>query len=78
MFEGYDETQVKLMKEQLILVDEQDNVVGSCSKKDGHLRSMLVKPHRAFSVFLFNEKNELLLQRRSSHKITFPNMWTNT
>ena len=80
--DGYDETQVELMKENLILVDEQDNVVGKCSKKDGHLRTVLDQPnstpHRAFSVFLFNEKNELLLQRRSSHKITFPNMWTNT
>ena len=34
--------------------------------------------HRAFSVFLFNSKNELLLQRRASEKITFPDMWTNT
>lgn len=34
--------------------------------------------HRAFSVFLFNEKNELLLQKRSSDKITFPGVWTNT
>lgn len=80
--EGYDATQVELMKENLIVCDEQDNIVGKCSKKEGHLRSFLDKekalPHRAFSCFLFNEKNELLLQRRSSHKITFPNMWTNT
>jgi isopentenyl-diphosphate delta-isomerase type 1 len=34
--------------------------------------------HRAFSVFLFNSKNELLLQQRASEKITFPDMWTNT
>jgi len=34
--------------------------------------------HRAFSVFLFNTKNELLLQQRASEKITFPDMWTNT
>ncbi|KAI3582813.1 NUDIX hydrolase domain-like protein [Fusarium oxysporum f. sp. albedinis] len=34
--------------------------------------------HRAFSVFLFNDKNELLLQQRASEKITFPDMWTNT
>ena len=34
--------------------------------------------HRAFSVFLFNERNELLLQRRAPAKITFPRMWTNT
>ena len=34
--------------------------------------------HRAFSVFLFNDRNELLLQQRASEKITFPDMWTNT
>jgi isopentenyl-diphosphate Delta-isomerase len=35
-------------------------------------------PHRAFSLFLFNTKNELLLQQRSDEKITFPSLWTNT
>lgn len=34
--------------------------------------------HRAFSVFLFDNKNRLLLQQRASEKITFPDMWTNT
>jgi len=34
--------------------------------------------HRAFSVFLFDESNRLLLQQRASEKITFPDMWTNT
>lgn len=34
--------------------------------------------HRAFSVFLFNSKGELLLQQRSDEKITFPSTWTNT
>ena len=34
--------------------------------------------HRAFSVFLFNSENKLLLQQRASEKITFPNLWTNT
>ena len=80
--EGYDKTQVELMKEMLIVVDTKDKVIGKCSKKEGHLRTNMDKvdahPHRAFSAFIFNEKNELLLQRRSSEKITFPNMWTNT
>ena len=70
------------MKEQLILVNEHDQEIGEISKKQGHLRSYLDQedavPHRAFSLFLMNEKNELLLQRRSSDKITFPSMWTNT
>lgn len=34
--------------------------------------------HRAFSVFLFDSKNRLLLQQRATEKITFPDMWTNT
>lgn len=34
--------------------------------------------HRAFSVFLFNEKNELMLQKRTKEKITFPSIWSNT
>jgi isopentenyl-diphosphate delta-isomerase len=34
--------------------------------------------HRAFSVFLFDSNNHLLLQQRASEKITFPDMWTNT
>jgi isopentenyl-diphosphate Delta-isomerase len=34
--------------------------------------------HRAFSVFIFNSKGELLLQQRASEKITFPDYWTNT
>jgi isopentenyl-diphosphate delta-isomerase len=46
----------------------------------GHLMTNIEKGllHRAFSVFLFNDKNELLLQQRASEKITFPDMWTNT
>lgn len=34
--------------------------------------------HRAFSVFLFDDQNRLLLQQRATEKITFPDMWTNT
>ena len=34
--------------------------------------------HRAFSLFVFNERDELLLQQRSDTKITFPSLWTNT
>lgn len=54
------------MKETLTLVDFEDNVLGSVSKVEGHLRKNLslatALPHRAFSLFLFNSKNELLLQ----------------
>ena len=70
------------MKEMLILVSPEDEVVGSASKKEAHDLKNLKKegavPHRAFSVFLFNSKNELYLQKRSKEKITFPGLWTNT
>ncbi len=70
-----------MKKDDCILVDEQDNVTGSGSKYDVH-RFTSLQPrgllHRAFSVFLFNEDNKLLLQQRASSKITFPGVWTNT
>jgi len=74
-------TQKALLQEQCILVDENDIAIGNASKEKCHLRdkrhgdSLL---HRAFSLFMFNEKMELLMQQRSRHKITFPAMWTNT
>ncbi|WVZ66269.1 hypothetical protein U9M48_015514 [Paspalum notatum var. saurae] len=75
---GMDAVQKRLMfEEECILVDEQDNVVGHESKYNCHLleKNLL---HRAFSVFLFNSKHELLLQQRSATKITFPLVWSNT
>jgi isopentenyl-diphosphate delta-isomerase len=64
----------------VILLDENDKEIGHASKKDSHLMTNIEKGmlHRAFSVFLFNSKNELLLQQRSDEKITFPKLWTNT
>ncbi|KAB5512355.1 hypothetical protein DKX38_029383 [Salix brachista] len=64
-----------------ILVDENDRVVGHDSKYNCHLWENILKGnalHRAFSVFLFNSKHELLLQQRSKTKVTFPLVWTNT
>ena len=53
------------MKDSVTLVDENDNVLGPISKVEAHLRSNVegksLSPHRAFSLFLFNSKNELLL-----------------
>ncbi|KAF0694908.1 Aste57867_14250 [Aphanomyces stellatus] len=71
-----DETQVKLMEEMCIQVDEQDNVIGPISKKDSHFKDGVL--HRAFSVFLFNSENKLLIQKRAAEKITFPSFWANT
>ncbi|KAG9445607.1 hypothetical protein H6P81_011735 [Aristolochia fimbriata] len=66
---------------ECILVDEQDRVVGHDSKYNCHLMEKIESEnllHRAFSVFLFNTKYELLLQQRSATKVTFPLVWTNT
>ncbi len=64
------------MKEELvILVDENDNQIGLMPKMEAHEKAVL---HRAFSVFVFNEKNELMLQQRALHKYHSPGLWTNT
>lgn len=73
-----DPEQVRLMSERVILVDHEDKVVGSMSKKDSHLVSNNLPLHRAFSVFLFDSQGRMLLQQRAAEKITFPSFWTNT
>jgi len=74
-----DPVQEALLAEPCILVDSNDRVLGTASKRECHVMekgtSLL---HRAFSLFIFNEKSELLLQQRSDTKITFPSLWTNT
>ncbi|KNA13890.1 hypothetical protein SOVF_112510 [Spinacia oleracea] len=77
-----DAVQRRLMfEDECILVDESDNVIGHDSKYNCHLMDTINAGkalHRAFSVFLFNSKYELLLQQRSATKVTFPLVWTNT
>jgi len=78
--DGHDEEQIRMMDEVCIVLDENDKPIGNFSKKICHLmynidRGLL---HRAFSVFLFDSSNKLLLQQRATEKITFPDMWTNT
>ena len=63
------------MNEFLILVDENDNPVGAQEKILVHQQGLL---HRAFSVFLFNSKGELLLQQRADDKYHSAGLWTNT
>ena len=64
------------MKEELvILVDENDNKIGLMPKMEAHEKAIL---HRAFSVFIFNDKKELMLQQRAAHKYHSPKLWTNT
>ncbi|KAJ8388123.1 hypothetical protein AAFF_G00146140 [Aldrovandia affinis] len=78
--DNLDEKQVKLLAEMCILIDENDCKTGADSKKNCHLNSNIDKGllHRAFSVFLFNSEEKLLLQQRSDAKITFPGCFTNT
>ncbi|XP_036323564.1 isopentenyl-diphosphate Delta-isomerase 1-like [Rhagoletis pomonella] len=76
----HDAQQALALKENCILVDPNDNAIGASSKADCHRvngETGAVKLHRAFSVFLFNSKGEMLVQRRSVHKITFPDTYTN-
>ena len=62
--------------ESLILVDDADHEVGQMSKADCHAgRGVL---HRAFSLFIFNSRDELLLQQRSGHKRLWPQYWSNS
>ncbi|XP_062144166.1 isopentenyl-diphosphate Delta-isomerase I [Alnus glutinosa] len=79
---GMDAVQRRLMfEDECILVDENDSVVGHDTKYNCHLWEKIESGnmlHRAFSVFLFNSKHELLLQQRSGTKVTFPLVWTNT
>ncbi|KAK5103926.1 isopentenyl-diphosphate delta-isomerase idi1 [Lithohypha guttulata] len=78
---GYDAEQIRLMDEVCIVLDYNDNAIGTASKKGCHLMTNINKGllHRAFSTFLFHpESKKLLLQQRATEKITFPDMWTNT
>lgn len=58
----------------VILVDAYDNPVGTMEKIEVHRKALL---HRAFSVFIFNEKKELLLQKRAANKYHSAGLWTN-
>lgn len=61
--------------EYVILVDENDQEIGKMEKIEAHEKALL---HRAFSVFVFNEKKELLLQQRALTKYHSAGLWTNT
>ena len=71
-----DSIQESLMAEAVIQVSENDEVIGPISKFDSHYK--VGTYHRAFSVLLFDSSGRLLLQRRASHKITFPDVWANS
>ncbi|NJB82654.1 isopentenyl-diphosphate Delta-isomerase [Wenyingzhuangia aestuarii] len=61
--------------DQVILVNEQDEPIGTMEKIEAHEKALL---HRAFSVFVFNDAGELMLQQRAADKYHSPLLWTNT
>lgn len=63
------------MKEFVVLVDENNNEIGTMEKLEAHEKWIL---HRAISIFVFNEKWEFLLQQRAKHKYHAGGLWTNT
>lgn len=68
--------QVSFDHEPLILVDEKDNEIGHAPKREAHQGHGLL--HRAFSVFLFDDRARLLLQQRSADKPLWPLYWSNS
>lgn len=63
-----------MTEERVILVDELDNEIGTMEKLEAHRKGVL---HRAFSICLFNEKGEMMIQKRSALKYHSPGLWTN-
>ena len=64
-----------MKEEQVILVNQNDEPIGLMDKMEAHEKALL---HRAFSVFILNSQNEVMLQQRASHKYHSPMLWTNT
>ena len=62
-------------EENVILVNEEDEQIGLMPKLEAHQKAVL---HRAFSVFVLNSKNEIMLQQRAQQKYHSPLLWTNT
>ena len=62
-------------EEKVILVNELDEQIGLMPKLEAHQKAVL---HRAFSVFILNDKKEIMLQQRAQHKYHSPLLWTNT
>lgn len=64
-----------MKEEEVILVNEKDEQIGTMPKMEAHEKALL---HRAFSVFILNNKGETMLQQRAGHKYHSPLLWTNT
>lgn len=64
-----------MVEEQVILVDKNDQQIGLMAKMEAHEKAVL---HRAFSVFVQNNKGEIMLQQRAADKYHSPLLWANT
>ena len=64
-----------MIEEQVILVDQNDQQIGLMNKLEAHEKAIL---HRAFSVFILNDQNQIMLQQRAHQKYHSPLLWTNT
>jgi isopentenyl-diphosphate Delta-isomerase len=60
--------------ESVIVVDDQDNELGTMEKMEAHVKGVL---HRAFSVVIFNTSGQMLLQQRAEGKYHSAGLWTN-
>ena len=63
------------MEELVILVNEKDEVLGEMPKLEAHEKGVL---HRAFSVFIFNDAGQMMMQKRADEKYHSPGLWSNT
>jgi len=64
-----------MINDFVILVNKNDKKIGLMPKMEAHKKGAL---HRAFSIFIFNNKNELMIQKRNINKYHSPGLWTNT
>ena len=64
-----------MKEERVVLVNENDQQIGTMPKIEAHEKAVL---HRAFSIFVMNDKGETMLQQRAGHKYHSPLLWTNT
>ena len=74
--DGLDSSQAEMMEELVLCLDAEDNVIDASSKLATHHGEGIL--HRAFSVLIFDSQGRLLVQQRSSDKITFPAVWANS
>ena len=65
-----------MAEERIVLVDEKDNEAGTAEKMAAHKNGGVL--HRAFSIFVFNGRGEMLIQKRAAGKYHCPGLWTNT